>query len=221
MVRLAIFAIRQGEADLFVFFCDNTFLNNMILQPLQQTVILIDTDFINEMIVENFKYYKKLHPDKEFRNNIAELIYRFVESARVHQPGQNIDILFAYHTDNDTVLHFEPGSLAYFNDAFHVQLKTDRGVFLFRSFFGYDDETCGEHLLKMLSSVNFNDNVSKIVVVSDDACLNTQLAEIYEEDADKVILIKRSRDSEIDTGFRYVNIDHPIAFAFGLERSEL
>ena len=38
----------------------------MNLGKLNQTVILIDTDYLNEKIKENVVFYKDLYPDKQF-----------------------------------------------------------------------------------------------------------------------------------------------------------
>ena len=50
----------------------------MNLRDLNNTVIIIDTDFIRDRISENLNFYKKLYPNKVFdKINLYNLVYKF------------------------------------------------------------------------------------------------------------------------------------------------
>ena len=50
----------------------------MNLGKLNKTVLLIDTDYLNQKIKENIGFYRDLYPDKELNTlNLYELIYNF------------------------------------------------------------------------------------------------------------------------------------------------
>lgn len=196
---------------------------NMNLGILNETVILIDTDFLNERISHYLSFYKKLHPDKDFdKINLANLLYKFALNARIEEAGRNIDILFAYTLSNSKLEHCTPSDLTFDITYDGVQMETDKGTFLIRSFFGDENETCNEHFLNMLSMVKYSSRVSRIIMVADNPDLDFEL-EIMCEQADKSLFIFKNHhlQTDINADVKYVTILYPIAYALGLNNGEL
>lgn len=194
----------------------------MNLGILNETVILIDTDFLNERIRHNLFFYKKLYPDKVFdKINLADLLYKFALNARVEEAGHNVDILFAYTLSNSNLEHCTPSNLTFDITSDGVQMETDKGTFLIRSFFGDEDETCNEHFLNMLRMVNYSPRVSRIIMVADSPELNFELEMMHEQNENSLFLIKKYHNTQIEVPIKYVKIDYPIAYALGLNNNEI
>lgn len=195
----------------------------MNLGILNETVILIDTDFLNERISHHLTFYKDLYPDKEFEKiNLANLLYNFILNARIEEAGHNVDILFAYTLGNDILTNCEPNNVFSFIDTNQVQMETEKGTFLIRSFFADEDETCTEHFINMLRMINNSPRVSRIIMVADNPDLNFEL-EMMNEQNDKSLFIfkKHHLQTAIDADVKYVTILYPIAYALGLDNSEI
>ncbi|MBS1537905.1 MAG: hypothetical protein JST20_09170 [Bacteroidetes bacterium] len=194
----------------------------MKLGILNETVILIDTDFLNERINHNLTFYQKLYPKKNFEKiKLADLLYKFAINARVEEAGHNVDILFAYTLDNSILTHCDPDNVFNFIDVKQVQMETDKGTFIIRSFFGDEDETCSEHFVIMLMKVINSPSVSRIIMVADNSDLNSELEILNEQNERSLFMLKKYHDSEIEVPIKYVNIDYPIAYALGLRKYEL
>lgn len=194
----------------------------MNLGILNETVILIDTDFLNERIIHNLSFYKDLYPNKEFdKIKLADLLYTFALNARVEEAGHNVDILFAYILPKPNLEHCLPSNLTFDITNDGVQMDTDTGTFLIRSFFGDENETCNQHFLNMLGMVNDSSRVSRIIMVADNSELNFELEMMNEENEKSLFLIKKYHDTEIEVPIKYVKIDYLIANAIGINDNEL
>jgi hypothetical protein len=194
----------------------------MNLGILNETVIIIDTDFLNERISHNLTFYKELYPDKNFEKiNLAELLYDFALNARVEEEGHNVDIIFAYTLSNSILAHCTPSNLTYDISSDGVQMETDIGKFSIRSFWGDIGETCIEHFCNILRMADNSPRVSRIIIIADNNFLNDQL-EYMEYKKEKILLlIKKYHHTEIHVDIKYVNIDYIIADSLGLNKNEI
>lgn len=194
----------------------------MNLGILNETVIIIDTDFLNERISHNLTFYKELYPDKNFEKiNLAELLYDFALNARVEEEGRNVDIIFAYTLSNSILVHCTPSNLTYDISSDGVQMETDIGKFLIRSFWGDIGETCIKHFCNILSMADNSSRVARIIIIADNDFLNDQL-EYMEYKKEKILLlIKKYHHTEINVDIKYVNIDYIIADSLGLNKNEI
>lgn len=195
----------------------------MNLGILNETVILIDTDYLNGRISHFLTFYSDLYPDKEFEKiNLANLLYRFIVNARIEEAGNNVDILFAYTLGNAILTNCEPNNIFNFIDTNQVQMKTEKGKFLIRSFFADDEESCAEHFIKILRMIKNNPRVSRIILIADNPDLNFEL-EIMNEQNDLSLFIFKNHHSQtaIDVDVKYMTILYPIAYALGLNSSEI
>lgn len=189
----------------------------MNLGILNETVILIDTDFLNEQITKLVPFYKNLNPEKVFgKINLADLLYKFALNARIEEAGNNVDILFAYSLNNSQLTHCEPNNVFNFIDSNQVQMETEKGTFLIRSFFGDEDETCTEHFINMLSMVNYSPRVSRIIMVADNSDLNFELEMMSEQNDKSLFMFTKGSDSSIEVEIKYIPIYYIIAQSLGV-----
>ena len=100
-------------------------------------------------------------------------------------------------------------------------MVTDKCTLRIRSFYADEDETCSQHYINMLKRIYYNADVSRIIMVADNAELNLELGMLYEENVKSLFMLKNYRNSKIGVPIRYVNIDYPIAFSLGLNRFEM
>lgn len=194
----------------------------MKLGNLNQTVMLIDTDFLIEKISENFSFYKDLYPEKIIGEiDLAKLLYQFAINARVQEENHSVDILFAYRLDNSIIPNCRPNDVFNFIDNHNTIIKSNIGNFVIKSFFADENESCSEHFINLLSKVYKNINVSRIISVSDNPELDYYLNLFFEKGEKSFFLIKSSSETYISTPFNFVGIDELIALALGINGTEL
>ena len=194
----------------------------MNLGVLNETVMLIDTDFLNEQINDNLAIYKEIYPNKNFEKiNLAELLYNFALNARINEAGNNVDILFAYTHSNSILDYCEPSNLIGFIDINNIQMKTNIGEFRVRSFFSEDTESCTDHFLNMFEMIYNNKNVSRIILIADNPELNDYLEYFISQELKNLFIFIKSIDSDIFNDLKKVRIDYPIAYALNLKDNEI
>tara|TARA_Y100001970_G_scaffold213421_1_gene260850 strand:+ start:397 stop:996 length:600 start_codon:yes stop_codon:yes gene_type:complete len=198
----------------------------MNLGKLNQTVILIDTDYLNEKIKENVVFYKDLYPDKQFDTiMLFKLLYSFMLNARVQESGNNVDVLFAYRLENSNLYFCNPNDIWDLGMTEEFSMKTNLGNLIVRSFFADPEgESCSMHFINMFKMLCYDDSVDRIIMVADNAELNIELLKgsykLWENKS--LFLLKDYQNSKISAPIKikYVNISYAIASALGLENHE-
>ena len=191
----------------------------MNLGKLNKTVILIDTDFLNQKIKENIEFYSDLYPDKELNTlNLYPLIYYFIVNARVESDEKNIDVLFAYRLSDSLLYSTNPGNVWNFVNA--QNLNIEEWNVTIRSFFADEDESCSEHFINMLNLIHRNNSVDRIIMVADSIELNDAFRFSPELQEKNLFLFRDDHDTNIDFSIYFVNIAYTIAQSLGLDRGE-
>ena len=191
----------------------------MNLGKLNKTVILIDTDYLNQKIKENIEFYRDLYPDKELNTlNLYQLIYNFIVNARVESDERNIDVLFAYRLSDSLLYSTNPGNVWGFVNA--QNLNIEEWNVTIRSFFADEDESCSEHFIQMLNLIHRNNSVDRIIMVADSIELNDAFRFSPELLEKNLFLFRDDHDTNIDFSIYFVNIAYTIAQSLGLDRGE-
>ena len=191
----------------------------MNLGKLNKTVILIDTDFLNQKIKENIEFYSDLYPDKELNTlNLYPLIYYFIVNARVESDEKNIDVLFAYRLSDSLLYSTNPGNVWNFVNA--QNLNIEEWNVTIRSFFADEDESCSEHFIHMLNMIHRINSVDRIIMVADSVELNDAFRFTPELLEKNLFLFRDDHDTNIDFSIYFVNIAYTIAQSLGLDRGE-
>ena len=194
----------------------------MRIGELNKTVILIDSDFLNERILSTMHFYKELYPDKEFEViNLFELIDSFSHNARLEDSENDLDVLFAYRLSNDNLENCRPRNLTVDISSNGVRIKSELRNFVIRSFFADENESCSRHFVNMLKIVHSKSNVSKIILIGDSPELNSELKLMLNASDRKFFLFKKSHESFIGLPIQYIDVDYLVAFALGLDSSEI
>jgi hypothetical protein len=191
----------------------------MNLGKLNKTVILIDTDYLNQKIKENIEFYRDLYPDKEFNDlNLYQLIYNFIVNARVEDNETNIDVLFAYRPTNSLLYSTNPDNVWSFINAENLNIKEFNVTI--RSFFAAEDESCGKHFTIMFKMLHESNSVDRVIMVADSEELNNafQLSPGLLEK--KLFLFRDDHDTNIEFSINFVNIAYMIAQSLGLDSGE-
>jgi hypothetical protein len=192
----------------------------MKLGQLSETVILIDTDFLNENISENLAFYRNLYPLKKFIPiNLKELILKFAENARINIPGQSVDVIFAYSLTNSVINFCTPSDLTFEID--NLSLSSERGLFQCKAFFADEDESNIMHYIDILEQLFSYKNIKKIVLVADNVELNDEIEMNEYQTFKDLFLIKNTHGTHISLPVYYSDIDNIIAYSLGLNRSEI
>ena len=191
----------------------------MNLGKLNKTVILIDTDFLNQKIKENIEFYSDLYPDKQLNTlNLNQLIYNFILNARVESDEQNIDVLFAYRLSDSLLYSTNPGNVWDFVNA--QNLNIEEWNVSIRSFFADEDESCSEHFIQMLNLIHRNNSVDRIIMVADSVELNDAFRFTPELLEKNLFLFRDDHNTNIDFSIYFVNIAYMIAQSLGLDSGE-
>ena len=191
----------------------------MNLGKLNKTVILIDTDYLNQKIRENIEFYRDLYPDKELNTvDLYQLIYNFILGARVESDEQNIDVLFAYRLSDSLLYSTNPGNIWSFINAQNLNIKEFNVTI--RSFFADEDESCSEHFTIMFKMLHRSNSVGRVIMVADSVELNDALRFTPELLEKNLFLFRDDHDTNIDFSIYFVNIAYTIAQSLGLDRGE-
>ena len=191
----------------------------MNLGKLNKTVILIDTDYLNQKIKENIEFYRDLYPDKELNTvDLYQLIYNFILGARVESDEQNIDVLFAYRLSDSLLYSTDPGNVWSFINAQNLNIKEFNVTI--RSFFADEDESCSEHFTIMFKMLHRSNSVDRIIMVADNVELNDAFRFTPELLEKNLFLFRDDHNTNIDFSIYFVNIAYIIAQSLGLEKGE-
>jgi len=192
----------------------------MKLGYLNETVILIDVDFLNEKISENIAFYQDLYPAKRFTPiKLNELILRFAENAWINVPGQRVNVIFAYSLTGCLLNFCNPSDLTF--DIDNKSLSTPRGDFQLKAFFADEEESNTWHFINILNQLISDANVRKIVLVADNVELNDEIEMNEYQKFKDLFLIKNSEGTHISLPVHYSNIDYLIAYSLELNQSEI
>jgi len=191
----------------------------MNLGKLNKTVILIDTDYLNQKIKENIEFYSDLYPDKELNTlNLYQLIYNFIVNARVESDERNIDVLFAYRLSDSLLYSTNPDNVWSFVNAENLNIKEFNVTI--RSFFADEDESCSKHFTIMLKMIHRSSSVDRIIMVGDSEDLNNAFQLSPELLEKNLFLFRDDHDTNIDFSIYFVNIAYMIAQSLGLDSGE-
>ena len=191
----------------------------MNLGKLNKTVILIDTDYLNQKIRENIEFYRDLYPDKELNTvDLYQLIYNFILGARVESDEQNIDVLFAYRLSDSLLYSTDPGNVWNFINAQNLNIKEFNVTI--RSFFADEDESCSKHFTNMFKMLHGSNSVDRIIMVADSVELNDAFRFTPELLEKNLFLFRDDHNTNIDFSIYFVNIAYVIAQSLGLDKGE-
>ena len=191
----------------------------MNLGKLNKTVILIDTDYLNQKIKENIEFYRDLYPDKELNTvDLYQLIYNFILGARVESDEQNIDVLFAYRLSESLLYSTDPGNIWSFINAQNLSIKEFNVTI--RSFFADEDESCSEHFTIMFKMLHSSNSVERVIMVADSVELNDAFRFTPELLEKNLFLFRDDHNTNIDFSIYFVNIAYIIAQSLGLDKGE-
>ena len=191
----------------------------MNLGKLNKTVILIDTDYLNQKIKENIEFYRDLYPDKELNTiNLYQLIYKFIVNARVESDERNIDVLFAYRPSNSFLYSTNPDNVWNFVNAENLNIEEFNVTI--RSFFVDEDESCSKHFTIMFKMLHRNNSVDRVIMVADSKDLNNAFQLSPELLEKNLFLFRDDHNTNIDCSINFVNIAYMIAQSLGLDRGE-
>ena len=191
----------------------------MNLGKLNKTVILIDTDYLNQKIRENIEFYRDLYPDKELNTvGLYQLIYNFILGARVESDEQDIDVLFAYRLSDSLLYSTDPGNVWNFINAQNLNIKEFNVTI--RSFFADEDESCSEHFTIMFKMLHRSNSVDRIIMVADSVELNDAFRFRPELLEKNLFLFRDDHNTNIDFSIYFVNIAYIIAQSLGLDKGE-
>ena len=189
------------------------------LGKVNKTVILIDTDYLNQKIKENIEFYRDLYPDKELNTlNLYKLIYNFIVNARVESDERNIDVLFAYRLSDSLLYSTNPGNVWNFINAENLNIEEFNVTI--RSFFADEDESCSKHFTIMFKMLHRSNSVDRVIMVADSKDLNNAFQFSPELLEKKLFLFRDDHDTNIDFPINFVNIAYMIAQSLGLDRVE-
>jgi hypothetical protein len=194
----------------------------MDLGDFTETVIIIDTDFLNRKIKSILNTYSERYPEKIFlKINTTKLISFLPVVTNVFENGRFVDIIFCHQFENDILFFCNPNSLKLkINGAV---LKKERGNFKLKTLFADKESNQSniDHFNEILNSVYLNSNVARIVMVADNVLLNDVLNNYLTERKKVLFVLKDKMESKMNVRVRKFSIDTLIHIALGLKLNEI
>ena len=174
----------------------------MKLPKLNQSVILINTEFLIKMIKDGVDFYSGLYPGRSFPLiNVGDIIYRIATNSRITHDTDPIIVIFLYKLDNKILPHVNyPNNLFVFSDIVNKSFFMNAGtnVFHFVSYFADPEEleSFDVEFSDLFRQVAYDKNVFNISIVADNDMMNYYL-ERFVDELDKSLFVYRSLDPEI------------------------
>lgn len=214
----------------------------MEVRNLNEVAILIDADFLGNLLINNYGFYRNLYPWKVIPYvNMLKLVSMIASHGRVNENGSRVDVIFYYNTAHP-VLPFTSkyGNLETFLDSplndYHF--KTDDGDFYIRSYFSDPEISQGDKeefereymqdFREILMHVAATRSIRKIVLVADSKYLRDDL-ERYMESGRIQFFIERENshlsnyffDACYAGKYYFINANYAVANALGISLNEL
>ena len=207
----------------------------MKLPKLNKNVIVIDNDFLIQVIEKNYAFYSNLYPDKVLNDiKIVDVLRDVAFTTGIHEDDNNVSVIFLFRMGNSRLPHtVDVKDVFVFNNFTNRQFycTIEECDFSFASFYANPEirrkKEYHEELCQLIKSVAMNNNSSNISVVVDD---------IYQEEtfqylnmspfiSDKKFVIYRSTETEMylpdPPKFWNVNLDYIIANKMGVSDEEI
>lgn len=193
----------------------------MFLGELPKNVIIIDINFLNAVTKDTLEFYTKSKPEKKFEPyNLGELIYMLAQNAKINAKGETVDVILAYNSSYNEIYFCQQEAPTDFIEG--MSMETDIGNFRVRSFFGEQEDTTNvNNTREIIDLARSDSNVENIIIVADNAEINSTVQEIVEEPKQNVFMFKLYRKTQITADVYYINIEHIVAFSLGLTLEEL
>ena len=214
----------------------------MKVNKLHEIAILIDVDFLQEMILKTYNDYKAIYPTKSFDNlDLTKIIYKIASNGRVNNKGNKVDVILYYNPEHPILpLTNKPNNIENFLESAINQsyFSTDIGNFYLHSYFsdtvGKDYKDRNAFMLQytdgfkeILSHIVYTPSISQIVLFADNKYINDDLNK-YFNNTDKLFFIENNsfetklQLDPINIGKYYtINATYIIALTMGLKYEDL
>ena len=205
----------------------------MKLPELSKSVIVIDTNFLIQIIRNNHDFYSKEYPNHKFNKiNILKVIQSIALTSRaIKEENETISVIFFFMLNNSKLpLTSEPNDVHIFNDFVNRPLmcQIDNCIFNFSSFYAdpesNDKQLYNKELGQLLLSIASKEQTSNISIIVDDIFFEDTFLR-FNEIFNKKFVIFRSSESEMflpdPPKFWNVNLDYIIAREMGVADNEL
>lgn len=187
---------------------------------LEEHVVLIDTAFLNFMLV-NLKGFledqtKRTLPDV----SLADLLACLALDAGISEGEKNIQVILVSDEQNEVLQHAKPSVLKKELDG--VAFDSSLGEFLFASAFTEGVVSREELFLDILTIALESKDVKHLIVLSfDEEYGDEVLDKLNQKDLDKSIVQFRMREPQAQLHFKWDMLVFPLMKAFGIESSEI
>lgn len=204
----------------------------MRLPKLYESVILIDAEFLINMINDNYAFYTDLYKGRKFPQiELSRIIKIIASTARILQENEKVNVVFFSKLGNDILPHTtEPNSLFVFADFINnpVQCIINNCVFEFAYYFAdseeieEDEEEYYKEFGELLLGAAYDQNTFNICIIADNEYYNYYL-DRFADKLDKTFFVFKGLDSGLgvdSSKFSTVTFDYVIARCMGLNESE-
>ena len=204
----------------------------MKLPKLNESVILIDAEFLISMIKENYVFYTDLYKDRTFPPiRLADIINIIASTSRILQENEKVNVIFFSKLGNDTLPNtIEPNCLFEFADFTNnpIHCEINKCTFEFAYYYAdpemdeYDDEKYCEEFGQLLVSAAYDHKTFNISIVADNDYYYRYLVN-FDANLEKSFVIYRGLYSTLGIDspkFSSVTFDYVIAMCMGLKKGE-
>lgn len=194
-------------------------MNDKPQMKLSETVVLIDTNFLNFVITSLKGYFEKALNRSLQDIDISVLTTYMVLDAGLVEGSGDKQFLLVHDKESSHLQHCHPSDLKKELDG--IAFQNSYGEFFFASIPSENLVSRGELFLDLLTIVSDSADVKNLIVVSFNEEYGDQVTEILNGVKEKKVFQFRMFESEIPLNYQWQMLGFPIMQALGIKADEL
>lgn len=186
---------------------------------LSETVVLIDTAFLNFVIMDMKGYFERALQRPLPEIDLSVLTTYLTLDAGISEGMNEVQFLFVYDKDSIRLCHCQPSNLE--TELNGVAFQSPYGEYLFASVPSEGMVSRESLFLDLLTIVSDSTDVKRMVIISFNEEYGDEVTKVLNEAQGKEIVQLRMNEPECSVKYKWDMIAFPIMQAFGIKAEEL
>lgn len=186
---------------------------------LSETVVLIDTTFLNFVIMDMKGYFERTLQRPLPEIDLSVLTTYLTLDAGVTEGMNEVQFLFVYDKDSTCLYHCQPSNLE--TELNGVAFRSPCGEFLFASVPSEGMVSREDLFLDLLTIVSDSADVKRMVILSFNEEYGDEVTKVLNGVQGKAIVQLRMNEPECPVKYKWEMLAFPIMQALGIKAEEL
>ncbi|WP_125041115.1 DUF6621 family protein [Bacteroides faecalis] len=186
---------------------------------LSETVVLIDTAFLNFVITDMKGYFEETLQRTLQDIDLSMLTTYLTLDAGIVEGKNEVQFLFVYDKDSNKLQNCQPSDLK--NELNGVAFQSPFGEYLFASVPSEGMVSREDLFLDLLSIISDSADVKKMIIISFNEEYGDKVTTILSEVKEKEVIQFRMNEPQIPVEYKWDMLAFPVMQALGIRADEL